>query len=101
MNYDFRLSSIVLLLNSVCVASNVQDSLVGVERTMARFSVHSAVPLRLERVSGSGICIDPKCSVVATASHIQMAAGRGNLKIASSDTSKVLSLANESDNGKA
>ncbi len=92
-----RLLPLVLLLNSVCVASSAQDNLVGVEHTMARFSVHYSVPLRLERVSGSGICIDPKCSVVVTANHIQTEAGGENLQVAGGKTSKVLSGSNESD----
>ena len=79
------------------VASSAQDNLVGVEHTMARFSVHSSVPLRLERVSGSGIYIDPKCSVAVTVNHIQTEAGRGNLQVAGGKTSKVLSASNESD----
>jgi hypothetical protein len=96
LEYNFRLLSMVLLLSSMCVASNVQDSLVGVEHQTVRFSV----PLQVEQVYGSGICINQKCSVIATACHIQMAAGRGNVAVAGGHTRKVLSLANESDSNK-
>src|ERR1700733_5893660 len=92
-----KLLSIVLLLTGLAVASSVQDSLVGVKRTIIRFSIRSSVPLRLEQITGSGICLDPKCSIIATANHIQMAAGRGNLQVTGGKTSKVLSAANESE----
>lgn len=96
LEHNFRLLLIVLLLCSTCVASNVQDSLIGVEHQTVRFSV----PLKVETLYGSGICINQECSVIATACHIQMAAGRGNLAVAGGHTRKVLSLANESDSNK-
>ncbi len=96
MEHNLRLLTLVILLNSACVAANVQDSLVGVEHETIRFSV----PVKVETLYGSGICIDQKCSVIATACHIQMAAGRGNLAVAGGHTSKVLSLANKSDSNK-
>ena len=48
----------------------------------------------------SGICIDQSCSIIATAYHVQILAGRANLGIARAQTKKVLSLANASDNNK-
>jgi S1-C subfamily serine protease len=96
MEHNFRLLSVALLLTSVCVGSNIQDSLVGVTHQTIQFSV----PLRAETVYGSGICINRACSVIATANHVQMAAGRGDLAVIGGHTSKVSSLANESDSNK-
>jgi len=96
-----RLLLIVFVLNLVCVASNVQDSLVRVEHKFVRVSVHPSLPATLpatpEQVYGSGICIDPKCSVVATANHIRVAAGTKHLKVTGSTTSKVMSVATGND----
>jgi hypothetical protein len=51
---------------------------------------------------GSGICINRACSVIATAYHVQLIAGRANVDVIDGGkTAKVLSLANESDTNKA
>src|ERR1700722_9447209 len=76
-----------LLLNSICSASNVHDSLVGVERITVRLSIHSSVPVRLERASGSGICIDPKCYVVVTGRPHSDGCGKGEFTSAGGKTS--------------
>jgi len=78
-------------------ATNLKDHLVGVQHT----TVHLSLPPRVQQVQGSGICIDPNCSVVATAYHIQMIVGRANLRVGKDHTVKVLSLANESDTDKS
>ncbi|MGA3092727.1 MAG: trypsin-like peptidase domain-containing protein [Terriglobales bacterium] len=87
---------LINLLSALCFASQVQDTLVSVEHQTVRFSV----PLRFETIYGSGICINQKCSVIATAYHIQLAAGKGNLAVTGGHTRKVLSLANDSDSNK-
>jgi hypothetical protein len=86
MELSFRLLPMALLLSSACVASEVQDSLVEVTHQTIQFSV----PLRAETVYGNGICINRDCSVVATAYHIQMAAGRGNLAVIGGHTKETL-----------
>jgi len=74
------------------------DHLVAVHHS----TIHLSFPvLKGEDIQGSGICIDRTCSVVATAYHVQMLAGRANLKVASGRTVKVLSLANDTDKNKA
>jgi hypothetical protein len=85
-----------LLLTSLCVASNVQDHFVGVQRT----TVHCFFPLTMQRIQGSGICINPGCSVIATAYHVQMMTGKAKLGVIGGHTTKVLSLANERDTNK-
>jgi hypothetical protein len=52
-------------------------------------------------VYGSSICINQNCSVLATAYHVQLLAGRRNLQVAGAHTDKVLSLANEGDTNKS
>ena len=90
--------STALLLTSLCSATNVRDHLVSVHCS----TVHSSFPLiNVVDVQGSGICINQSCSVVATAYHVQMLAGRANLKAAGAHTDKVLSLASESDTNKS
>ena len=96
MELSFRVLSTVFFLSSLCAAANVQDHVVGVERR----TVHLSIPLRFQEVEGNGICIDERCSVVATAYHIQMALGRANLGVVGRRTTKVLSLANDSDSNK-
>src|SRR5208337_214857 len=49
---------------------------------------------------GSGICINPECSVVVTAGHIQMLIGKATLGVSGAQTDKVLSLAQSMDSGK-
>ena len=78
-------------------ADDTRDHLVGVQRS----TVHFSLPPRVQQVQGSGICINQSCSIVATAYHVQMLAGRANLRVASDHTEKVLSLANESDANKS
>jgi hypothetical protein len=49
------------------------------------------------KVHGSGICVDQSCSVVATAAHVQMLAGRANLAVDNARTRKILSAAAPED----
>src|SRR3984893_3979060 len=93
-----RALSAALLLTSLCFATNLRDHLVGVHRS----SVHLSFPMvKVQDVYGSGICINQGCSVVATAYHVQLLAGRRNLRVAGGHTEHVLSLANESDTNKS
>jgi hypothetical protein len=87
----------ILLVVSCCSATNIKDHLVGVQRSAVQFTF----PPRIQRVQGSGACIDEICSVVATAYHVQMLAGNANLGVVGAHTKKVLSLANESDTNKS
>jgi Trypsin-like peptidase domain len=84
-------------LPGLCSATDLRDHLVGVQHS----TVHVSLPPRFQQVQGSGICINPSCSVVATAYHIQMMVGRANLRVGNDHTVKVLSLANESDTDKS
>ena len=80
----------------MCVAANIGDHIVGVQKWRFRFSF----PPTVDEIQASGICIDQSCSIVATAYHVQMLAGRANLGIADAQTKKVLSPANTSDTNK-
>ncbi len=93
----FRPLSTALLLTSLCAAADVGGHLVAVQRSTIRF----AIPPIVQQVQGSGICINPTCSVVATAYHVQRLVGRANLGVADGRTDRVLSLANESDTHKS
>ena len=88
----FRTLSISLLLTSLCPAADVRSHLVGVHHSAVHFSFPA---IKGRDIRGSGICINERCSVVATAYHIQMLAGRTHLTVTSGHTDKVLSLANE------
>ena len=93
-----RAFSTALLLSSLCSATNLKDHLVGVHRS----SVHLSFPMmKVQDVYGSGICINQGCSVIATAYHVQLLAGRRNLKVAGGHTEHILSLANDSDTNKS
>ena len=87
-----------LLLTSLCPAADVRSHLVDVHHSTIHFAF-SAIQGR--DVRGSGICIDQRCSVVATAYHVQMLAGRPNLRVGSGHTDKVLSLASQHDTNKS
>jgi Trypsin-like peptidase domain len=93
----FRALSTVLLLISMCSAATVKENLVPVHGSIVSFYA----PLIVRHVDGSGICINQNCSVVVTAYHLQIMAGRTNLSVASERTRKVLSLAGESDTNKS
>jgi hypothetical protein len=93
----FRALSTALLLTIFCSATDAGDHLVAVQRSTIRF----ALPPTVQQVQGSGICINPSCSVVATAYHVQRLVGRANLGVANGRTDRVLSLANESDTHKS
>ena len=98
MTSPCRTLSAALLLTSLCSAANMADHLVAVHHS----TIHLSFPvLRGEDIQGSGICLNRKCSVVATAYHVQMLAGRANLSVASGRTVKVLSLANDNDTNKS
>ncbi len=77
-------------------AVDVADHMVTVHHSTIRLSV----PPKLVMVRASGICIDQSCSVIATAYHTQLMAGRGKLGISGARTEKVLSLANENETDK-
>lgn len=74
----------------------MRDHLVAVQHR----TVHLSVPLRFEELQGSGICINQSCSVIATTYHLQRLSGRANLGVAGGSSTKVLSLAQESDTNK-
>jgi hypothetical protein len=44
------------------------------------------------QIYGNGICINPSCTVLVTAKHVQALAGKAKLQIAGDRTSKVLSM---------
>ncbi len=87
---------IVSLLANLSHAIEAKNHLVSVTRTTLQFSI----PPSVKQVLGSGICINRDCSVVATAYHCQLLAGRGNLGVADGKTDKILSLARETDGNK-
>jgi hypothetical protein len=90
--------AVLLLTTSACLADDAKSHLVSVQRYSPRFSIG----LKIKARYATGICIDEKCSVVATVYHAQMGVGRANLGIVGGRTiRKVLSLANESDTNKA
>jgi hypothetical protein len=94
----FRALSTALLLTTLCSATNLRDHLVGVHRS----SIHLSFPMiKGQDVHGSGICINQGCSVVATAYHVQLLAGRRSLKVAGGHTEHVLSLASDNDTNKS
>jgi len=76
----------------VHAAADVSDHLVEVHHSTVRL-----FPPIVQSIHGNGICIDQNCSVVATAYHIQMLAGRTKLTVATGRTEKILSFANETD----
>jgi Trypsin-like peptidase domain len=88
-----RVLSTALLLSSLCPASNVKDHVVGVHRT----TIHVSFPITTRSVYGSGICINRDCSIIATAYHVQLLAGRRHLQVAGGHTDKVLSLGRDGD----
>jgi hypothetical protein len=88
-----KIAPIAVVLISGWSAADVSDHIVGVRRSVIQFGF----PPRGKTVEGSGTCIDPHCSVVATAYHVQKMVGRANLGTVGGRTVKVLSLANQSD----
>jgi hypothetical protein len=83
----------VVFISGWSAAADVSDHIVGVRRSVIEFGF----PPHGKTVEGNGTCIDPRCSVAATAYHIQKMVGRANLGIVGGRTVKVLSLANQSD----
>jgi hypothetical protein len=88
---------LAMTLVSVSYCADVKSHLVGVQHS----SVTLSFPVKVRQISGSGICIDQKCSIIATAYHIQKFAGGAALQAASEHTDKVLSLARNSDPDKS
>jgi len=89
--------SVILLLSGLCLAVNIKEHLVSVQHSTLQLSL----PPTIQRIQGSGICINQSCSVVATAYHIQMCLGKSELGIDGVHTDKILSLANQRDTNKA
>lgn len=88
----------ILLTTSPCLAADVKEHLV----TVQRYSPRVSIGMNLKARYATGICINDKCSVVTTVYHAQIGVGRGNFGIVGGRTvRKVLSLANESDANKA
>jgi hypothetical protein len=87
------ITSIAVVLISGWSAAEVSGHIVGVRRSVIQFGF----PPRGKTVEGSGICIAPTCSVVATPYHVQKMVGKANLGTVGGRTVKVLSLANQSD----
>ena len=73
-------------------AADVSDHVVEVQHSTVRL-----FPPIVQSVYGNGMCINKNCSLVATAYHIQMLAGRANLEVAKERTEKILSLGSETD----
>jgi Trypsin-like peptidase domain len=86
----------VLLLSSLALSQDASNHLVSVQHSIT----HWSVPLKIEEIQGSGICINRDCSVIATAAHTEMLLGEARLGIEGARTEKVLSAANESDSDK-
>ena len=100
MNRSFRMLSTTLLLTSSCSGTNLRDHLVEVQHITFRLpTTHLPMPT-IRYLYGSGICINPECSVVVTAGHIQMLIGKATLGVSGAQTDKVLSLAQSMDSGK-
>ncbi len=100
MNRSFRMLSTTLLLTSSCSGTNLRDHLVEVQHITFRLpTTHLPMPT-IRYLYGSGICINPECSVVVTAGHIQMLIGKATLGVSGAQTDKVLSLAQSTDSGK-
>ena len=104
----FRVISTALFLTSLCAAANVSEHLVGVHGSSHSLSFAKIkgqdVPypaLQGHEAYSSGICIDKNCSIVATAHHVQMLAGRALLRVTGGLTEKVLSPASDNDSNKA
>lgn len=88
----------IFLTISPCLADDVKEHLV----TVQRYSPRVSIGMKLKARYATGICINDKCSVVATVYHAQIGVGRGNFGIVGGRTVRnVLSLANESDANKA
>jgi Trypsin-like peptidase domain len=88
---------ILLLIGTCDAATDFGNNIVTVQRTSIRFSV----PPKLVFIQGSGVCIDPRCSVIATTYHAQLMTGRGMLGVKGARTVKVVSLANQNDTNRA
>ena len=88
---------ILLLIGTCDAATDFGNNVVTVQQTRIRFSL----PPKLVFIQGSGVCIDQRCSVVATTYHAQLMTGRGMLGVKGAHTVKVLSLANQNDTDKA
>jgi hypothetical protein len=96
MSDIFKSYLAVLLLTSMSFGAGVEDHCVMVQHSRLQLSF----PPTLQQIQASGICINDKCSIVATAYHVQISAGRANLSVAGGRTKQVLSAANESDASK-
>ena len=81
-----------LLIVANCLAV-VYDHVVPV----AHSNLHLSLLPQVREVHGSGVCIDENCSVVATAYHLQLLAGKGTLSVGVEHTAKVLTLTEEND----
>jgi trypsin-like peptidase len=93
----FKTLWLTMFLSILCSANSAINHVVSVQHSSFKLSV----PLRMQQIQGSGICINQSCSVVVTAYHIQMCAGKANLQIDDAHTTKVLSLATDNDTNKA
>jgi Trypsin-like peptidase domain len=99
-----RLLSTILLATSFCFADSGNNHLVAVHSFLVSVSFprikDRVVPFPLVKsrtITGSGICLDKRCSIVATANHVRLLAGRKTLNVAGARTEKVLSPATEND----
>ena len=88
---------ILLLIGTCDAATDFGNNVVTVQQTRIRFSL----PPKLVFIQGSGVCIDQRCSVVATTYHAQLMTGRGMLGVKGAHTVRVLSLANQNDTDRA
>lgn len=78
-----------VLLNSLCFASGPKDHMVEVWHDSVNLR---SIPPKVMHMYGNGICINPSCTILVTAKHIQMLAGKAKLKVRDNSTEKVLSM---------
>jgi hypothetical protein len=101
VNSAFRtLAAVALLLTGLCSGNNLRDHVVSVQHIAVRLSPADLSLPHIQYLYGSGICINPECSVIATAYHVQMFVGRAAVSVTGARTDKVLSSAQSTDSGK-
>jgi hypothetical protein len=93
---SFLLVGAILCLTAACRAQSLQDHMVSVHS-----DAYVCCPLSIvDHVRGTGICLNPGCSVIVTPVHLQMLAGQTSLTVGRGKTAKISSLATDNDAGK-
>ena len=91
------LLQLALFLSGCCPAEEVKNYLV----TVRRYALKMSVLPKIDISYASGICVDARCSVIATVYHAQLGIGRAALGVVGGHRPmKIMSLANESDTNK-